>query len=90
LLAAMAVFLLALLCLTLSNESSHFTPLWFPTAAIIAVLFRHSPRQWGLPLLACGVGIVAASVTLFGFSWFPVKLTLINLLEAVVCTLLLR
>ncbi|HFI5308796.1 diguanylate cyclase [Serratia liquefaciens] len=90
LLAAVAVFLLALLCLTLSNESSHFTPLWFPTAAIIAVLFRHSPRQWGLPLLACGVGIVAASFTLFGFSWFPVKLTLINLLEAVVCTLLLR
>ncbi len=90
LLAAVAVFLLALLCLTLSKESSHFTPLWFPTAAIITVLYRHSPRQWGLPLLACGVSIVAASVTLYGFSWLPVKLTLINLLEAVACTLLLH
>lgn len=90
LLAAAVVFLLALLCLTLSNESSHFTPLWFPTAAIITVLYRHSPQQWGLPLLASGVAIVTASTLLYGFSWLPVKLSLINLLEAVVCTLLLR
>ncbi|CAI1039372.1 diguanylate cyclase [Serratia grimesii] len=90
LLATVAVFLLALLCLTLSNESSHFTPLWFPTAAIIIVLYRHSPRQWALPLLACGLGIISASVILYGFSWLPVKLSLINLLEASVSTLMLR
>ncbi|CAI1204667.1 Cyclic di-GMP phosphodiesterase Gmr [Serratia proteamaculans] len=90
LLAAAVVFLLALLCLTLSNEPSHFTPLWFPTAAIITVLYRYSPHQWGLPLLASGAAIVTASSLLYGFSWLPFKLSLINLLEAVVCTLLLR
>jgi PAS domain S-box-containing protein len=90
LLAAAVVFLLALLCLALSSESSHFTPLWFPTAAIITVLYRYPPQQWGLPLLASGVAIVTASTLLYGFSWLPVKLSLINLLEATSCTLLLR
>ncbi len=49
---ALATFLLALLSLSLSSEAHHFTPLWFPTAAAIAVLYRHPPRHWGLPLLA--------------------------------------
>ncbi|MHA7845837.1 diguanylate cyclase [Serratia sp. D1N4] len=90
LLMAMVVFLLAYLCLTLSTESSHFTPLWFPTAAIIILLYRYQPQQWPLPLLLSGASICAASFILFGFSWFPVKLTLINLLEAAICTLLLH
>lgn len=90
LLMAIVVFLLAYLCLTLSTESSHFTPLWFPTAAIIILLYRHKPYQWPLPLLLCAASICTASFILFGFSWFPVKLTLINLLEAAVSTLLLR
>ncbi|MGV8750525.1 MASE1 domain-containing protein, partial [Pseudomonas aeruginosa] len=67
-----------------------FTPLWFPTAAAIAVLYRHAPRHWGLPLLASGLGIVLASFLLFGVSATPVKLAAINLLEAAVCALLLR
>jgi len=58
---ALATFLLALLSLSLSSEARHFTPLWFPTAAAIAVLYRHAPRHWGLPLLASGLGIVLAS-----------------------------
>ncbi|MEX0631450.1 MASE1 domain-containing protein [Serratia ureilytica] len=89
LLVALATFLLALLSLSLSSEASHFTPLWFPTAAAIAVLYRHAPRHWGLPLLASGLGIVLASL-LFGVSATPVKLAAINLLEAAVCALLLR
>ncbi len=90
LLSAIVVFLLAYLCLTLSAESSHFTPLWFPTAAIVMVLYHLPPRNWPLPLLLSGIAICSASFALFGPSWFPVKLTLINLLEASVCTLLLR
>lgn len=90
LLTAMIVFLLAYLCLSLSAESSHFTPLWFPTAAIIMLLFHQPPRSWPLPLLFSGMSICIASFVLFGFSWFPVKLTMINLLEATVCSLLLR
>lgn len=90
LLNAMIVFLLAYLCLTLSAESSHFTPLWFPTAAIVMLLYRLPPRTWLLPLIFSGVSICAASFVLFGPSWFPVKLTLINLLEACVSTLLLQ
>lgn len=87
---ALATFLLALLSLSLSSEARHFTPLWFPTAAAIAVLYRHAPRHWGLPLLASGLGIVLASFLLFGVSVIPVKLAAINLLEAAVCALLLR
>ncbi len=87
---ALATFLLALLSLSLSSEAHHFTPLWFPTAAAIAVLYRHPPRHWGLPLLASGTGIVLASFLLFGLSAIPVKLAAINLLEAAVCALLLR
>ncbi|HEI9905350.1 TPA: diguanylate cyclase [Serratia marcescens] len=90
LLVALATFLLALLSLSLSSEASHFTPLWFPTAAAIAVLYRHAPRHWGLPLLASGLGIVLASFLLFGVSATPIKLAAINLLEAAVCALLLR
>ncbi|VXC96031.1 Diguanylate cyclase (fragment) [Enterobacterales bacterium 8AC] len=90
LLMAIVVFLLAYLCLTLSAESSHFTPLWFPTAAIIIVLYQHKPYHWPLPMLLCAAGICTASFILFGFNWFSVKLTLINLLEAAVSTLLLR
>lgn len=90
LLSALMVFLLAYLCLSLSAESSHFTPLWFPTAAIVMLLYHQPLRSWPLPLLLCGVGICSASFLLFGPSWFPVKLTLINLLEASVCTMLLR
>ncbi len=90
LLVALATFLLALLSLSLSSEARHFTPLWFPTAAAIAVLYRHAPRHWGLPLLASGLGIVLASFLLFGVSATPVKLAAINLLEAAVCALLLR
>ncbi|MGN7974819.1 diguanylate cyclase [Serratia sp. 22264] len=90
LLATLAVFVLALLSLLLSRESSHFTPLWFPTAAIIVALYRLPTKLWGLPLLAFWLAIVAASFTLFGYSWLPAKLALLNLLEAVVSTLLLR
>lgn len=90
LLATLAVFVLALLSLALSSKSNHFTPLWFPTAAIIVALYRQPPTRWGLPLLAFWLAIVAASIMLFGYSWLPVKLALINLLEAVVSTLLLR
>lgn len=90
LLTAMIVFLLAYLCLTLSAESSHFTPLWFPTAAVIMLLYHQPPRAWPLPLLFSGISMCIASFMLFGVEWFPVKLTMINLLEATVCTLLLR
>ncbi|AKG67724.1 diguanylate cyclase [Serratia fonticola] len=90
LLSALMVFLLAYLCLTLSAESSHFTPLWFPTAAVIMLMFHQPPRNWPLHLILSGIGMCIASFLLFGLSWFPVKLTLINLLEAIVCTLLLR
>ncbi|MBI6154353.1 diguanylate cyclase [Serratia surfactantfaciens] len=90
LLVALATFLLALLSLSLSSEAHHFTPLWFPTAAAIAVLYRHPPRHWGLPLLASGLGIVLASFALIGISILPVKLAAINLLEAAVCAQLLR
>ncbi|MGK2698835.1 diguanylate cyclase [Serratia surfactantfaciens] len=90
LLVALATFLLALLSLSLSSEAHHFTPLWFPTAAAIAVLYRHPPRHWGLPLLASGLGIVLASFALLGISILPVKLASINLLEAAVCAQLLR
>lgn len=89
LLAALIVFLLAYVCLTLAAESSHFTPLWFPTAAIIMLLYHAPLRSWPLPLLFSGISICVASFILFGPSWFPVKLTLINLLEASACTLLL-
>ncbi|WON75817.1 diguanylate cyclase [Serratia sp. UGAL515B_01] len=90
LLTVMMIFLLAYLCLSLAAKSNHFTPLWFPTAAIIMILYHRPPHSWSVPLLLSGLSICTASFVLFGFSWFPVKLTLINLLEAIVCTLLLR
>ncbi|KFK96822.1 MULTISPECIES: diguanylate cyclase [unclassified Serratia (in: enterobacteria)] len=90
LLMSVMIFLLAYLCLTLSTESSSFTPLWFPTAAIIILLYRYRPQYWLLPLLLSGVSICTANIILFGLSWIPFKLTLMNLLEAVVSALLLQ
>lgn len=90
LLTAMIVFLLSFLCLSLAVESSHFTPLWFPTAAIIMMLYHQPPRSWPLPLLLSLMAMCLASFILFGFSWFPVKLSLINIVEAIVSILILK
>ncbi|PVZ83848.1 diguanylate cyclase [Serratia sp. S1B] len=90
LLTAIIVFLLAYVCLTLSVQSKAFTPLWFPTAAIIMQLYRRPRHSWGLSLLLSGTAICAANFLLFGPGWLPVKLMLINLLGASVSTLLLQ
>ncbi|MFC0225159.1 diguanylate cyclase [Serratia aquatilis] len=90
LLTALIVFILSFLCLSMAAESSRFTPLWFPTAAIIMMLYHQPPRSWPLPLLLSLISMCGASFILFGFSWFPVKLTLINILEAIVSILVLK
>lgn len=84
------VFLLAYVSLSLSTQSHLFTPLWFPTAGIIIMLYPCPARQWPLLLLLSGLGIYCANFILFGSNMMAAKLTLINLLEASLSLYLLR
>ncbi|CNH02456.1 putative sensor protein [Yersinia pekkanenii] len=87
---SIVVFLLALFCIQLSEQSENLAPLWFPTAVLMIALFHHPLRYWPWQLLTAGICIVAANFILYGISWFPLPLTLINLAEAAVGAWLLR
>ena len=87
---SIVVFLLALFCIRLSEQSENLAPLWFPTAVLMVALFHHPMRYWSWQLLSAGICIVAANYILYGISWFPLPLTLINLAEAAAGAWLLR
>lgn len=87
---SIVVFLFALFCIQLSERSENLAPLWFPTAVLIVALFHHPARYWLWQLLAAGICIVAANFILYGISWFPLPLVLINLVEATAGAWLLR
>lgn len=87
---SIVVFLLALFCIQLSEQSDNLAPLWFPTAVLMVALFHHPLRYWSWQLLAAGICIVAANFILYGISWFPLPLTLINLTESAAGAWLLR
>ncbi|MDA5533461.1 diguanylate cyclase [Yersinia mollaretii] len=87
---SIVVFLLALFCIQLSERSENLAPLWFPTAVLMVALFHHPSRYWSWQLLSAGVCIVAANFILYGVSWFPLPLTLINLAESTIGAWLLR
>lgn len=87
---SIVVFLLALFCIRLSEQSENLAPLWFPTAVLMVALFHHPMRYWSWQLLSAGICIVAANYILYGISWFPLPLTLINLTEAAAGAWLLR
>lgn len=87
---SIVVFLLAIFCIRLSEQSENLAPLWFPTAVLMVALFHHPIRYWSLQLLAAGICIVAANFILYGVSWFPLPLTFINLAESAVGAWLLR
>ncbi|WP_145482340.1 diguanylate cyclase [Yersinia aldovae] len=87
---SIVVFLLALFCIRLSEQSENLAPLWFPTAILMVALFHHPSRYWPLQLLMAGLCIIAANFILYGVSGFPVPLTLINLAESTVGAWLLR
>ncbi|CNI89245.1 MULTISPECIES: diguanylate cyclase [Yersinia] len=87
---SIVVFLLALFCIQLSEQSENLAPLWFPTAVLMVALFHHPTRYWSLQLLTAGICIVAANFILYGISWFPLPLTIINLAESATGAWLLR
>ncbi|MDN0124270.1 diguanylate cyclase [Yersinia aleksiciae] len=87
---SIVVFLLALFCIRLSEQSENLAPLWFPTAVLMVALFHHPLRYWSWQLLSAGICIVAANFILHGVSWFPLPLTLINLAESAAGAWLLR
>lgn len=89
-LVSIVVFLLALFCIQLSERSENLAPLWFPTALLMVALFHHPTRYWGWQLSSAGICIVAANFILYGVSWFPLPLTLINLAESAAGAWLLR
>ncbi|WP_145932063.1 diguanylate cyclase [Yersinia bercovieri] len=89
-LVSIVVFLLALFCIQLSERSENLAPLWFPTALLMVALFHHPTRYWWWQLSSAGLCIVAANFILYGVSWFPLPLTLINLAESAAGAWLLR
>lgn len=87
---SIVVFLLALFCIRLSEQSENLAPLWFPTAVLVVALFHLPTRYWSWQLLAAGICIVAANFILYGISGFPLPLTFINLAESAAGAWLLR
>ncbi|TGH91581.1 MASE1 domain-containing protein, partial [Escherichia coli] len=65
-------------------------PLWFPTAIMTVAFYRHAGKMWPGIALACALGNVAATITLFSPSFVDLRYTLVNIVEAVVGAILLR
>ncbi len=87
---AISVCMLALACLKILQQSSSLAAVWLPTALLIPVLFHHRYRDW-IPLFCAAALGIAGANTLVGtpfLHYFPYILN--NMVEAGVCTLLLR
>ncbi|WP_145492230.1 diguanylate cyclase [Yersinia rohdei] len=87
---SIAVFFLAIFCIQLSAQSENLAPLWFPTAVLVMALFHQPLRYWWWQLLTAGICIISANFVLYGISWFPLPLTLLNIAESAAGAWLLR
>ncbi|SUG30056.1 PAS domain-containing protein [Salmonella enterica subsp. arizonae] len=86
----LVAFVFTLFSLALSRFGTQLAPLWFPTSIMMVAFYRHAGRLWPGIAVACTLGSIGASLTLFpaaslNFSWMA-----INIIEAVTGALLLR
>lgn len=83
-------FIFTLFSLELIRFGTIIAPLWFPTAIMTVAFYRHAGKMWPGIALACALGNVAATITLFSPSFVDLRYTLVNIVEAVVGAILLR
>lgn len=86
----LTAFIFTLFSLALSRFGTQLAPLWFPTSIMMVAFYRHAGRLWPGIAVACSLGSISASLTLFpaaslNFSW-----TAINIIEATTGAILLR
>lgn len=86
----LVAFVFTLFSLVLSRVGTQLAPLWFPTSIMMVAFYRHAGRLWPGIAVACSLGSIGASLTLFpaaslNFSW-----TAINIIEAATGAILLR
>ncbi|WP_168426587.1 diguanylate cyclase [Erwinia amylovora] len=90
LLFACLSFVLTLYCLELIKVIGQISPLWFPTALMTVVVFRHPTRDLPYLLSGCVIGLTCANVLFSGFSLSSLVFPLVNLLQALAGGMLLR
>ncbi|MBS5771559.1 MAG: diguanylate cyclase [Enterobacter cloacae] len=83
-------FIFTLFSLELIRFGTIIAPLWFPTAIMTVAFYRHAGKMWPGIALACALGNVAATITLFSPSFVDLRYTLVNIVEAVAGAILLR
>nr|WP_258575914.1 MASE1 domain-containing protein [Candidatus Pantoea persica]MBA2814761.1 putative diguanylate cyclase YegE [Candidatus Pantoea persica] len=88
LLLGVTAFLLTLFCLELIVFSGLISQLWFATALMTVVAFRTPSHQ--APLLGCAAGTALANTLILEPEPANLKFTLINLLQAIAGSVLLR
>ena len=85
-----AFFIAGLVSLYLSAVPHVITPLWVANILGMALLIRHSPRHWIIPLVGISIANMLAFVV-FGNGWLLSSyLTIINLVEMTVTALIIN
>lgn len=83
-------FVVTSFCLELIKVSGQISPLWFSTALMTVVVFRHPSRALPVLLLCCVLGVACANATVMGPSVSSLTFPLVNLLQALMGGWLLR
>lgn len=90
LLLGLLSFVVTFYCLELIKVSGQISPLWFSTALMTIVVFRHPLHRLPLLLLGCVLGVSLANAMVIGPSLANLKFPLVNLLQALLGGALLR
>ncbi|CCG87711.1 diguanylate cyclase [Erwinia piriflorinigrans] len=90
LLFACLSFVLTCYCLELIKVSGQISPLWFSTALMTVVVFRHPARALPVLLAGCVLGLIGANIFFNGVSFYSLVFPLINLMQALLGGALLR
>lgn len=83
-------FLFTLFSLKLTVSGSSLSPLWFPTAIMMAAFYRHPASFWPGIAAVSAAGILLASLMLFPANHIVIMFPIINIVEALFGAILLR
>jgi PAS domain S-box-containing protein len=87
---ALAVGLLAYLCLVLPRDTARAAPIWLANAVVLAVLLKSPPRTWWMWIAAGFAGNVSADIAAGDTLARSLALSLCNAGEALACGVFLR
>ena len=83
-LVGVAVYLLALLGITLQREAAYISSLWPANAVAIAMLLRRTNRDWLVGFVGVAAGNLALNITIGSPFWLAIGYASINVFEVAI------